>query len=999
MGSSRLASLSRLGKTMSGTRGRKPSGAEGTKSGRRKIFVASLFLLLGLTAAGCGGYSASGPLSVAVTPGGAVVPLGGTQTFSATVSNDPKSQGVTWTLTLNGTACSPSCGTVSPTSSASGASVTYSAPGTAIAVTLTATSVTETGVYSAAIITVTGNAAISVSPSSASVALTGTQQFFATVANDTSNKGVNWTLTQNGTACSPACGTVSPTSTTSGVATTYTAPATAPTSSAVVTLTADSIAFPGSTAWATITIGGGITVSLAPSYVANVSVNGTQQLVATVTNDTSNKGVNWTLTQNGQSCSPGCGSIAPTSTASGAPTTYTAPAKPTTVTVTATSVADNTKSSFATLNVEGISVSVSPTIASLHQGATLTLDALVSNDVKNGGVTWSLLENGQSCSPGCGTISPTTTGSGVTTTYTTPSTVSNQAVLTAKATSVTDNTQSGSATINLYPPIAVSVSPNTASVAVSSRTSFTATVVNDFSNSGVNWTLSQNGNACSPTCGIVSPTNTASGVATTYFAPSAVPSPSQVTLTASSAVSVGVSGTATITVGTSAIAAKFAGNYAFQFNGYDAGGTIAMAGNFTVDGSSNITGIEDSNSASGVTTAQAFTGTYTIGADGQGTFTLVSSPQGVSLGSFRFALNSTARQAPFAEMDDAGARGTGLLLRTESAPASPASLKGNFTFGVSGIGQQGETVAMAGKFQADGTGNVTGGQFDLNDGGAVAMRQAFQGTYTLGASGRGILSAHTPTGVLHWAFYAVSPKRVFLVSADPRYAGPVSSGSAMSEPKAQAEGYSIASLSGTDVIRFSGSSGVDSTKVAAGLVTFDGAGGLSYSIDENDGGHVRSLTGVGLYTVSQSGRAELILNAPGSPLVVYLNGTNAGLVVGTGTGASSGTLEAQGPGPFDNSSLTGDYIFRTMATAAGSAIKWGTMKAGEGQIRGTAWTKNATGVKVPAANFAEGYLVTPVGRAKLGSGGAALYVISPSQAVMIDLTPGQRNPTITEVVK
>lgn len=997
MGSSLLASLSERYDRVRGRRGEKLGAVLSLTNNWRRFPGAWLFFLLALTA-GCGG-SSSGPLSVSISPGGAVVPLGGTQTFAATVSNDPKNQGVTWTLTANGVSCSPSCGTVSPTSSASGTSVTYSAPGTATSVTLTATTVSDTAVLASAIITVTGSTAISVSPNTASVALSGTQQFVATVAGDTSNKGVNWTLAQNGVACSPSCGTVSPASTANGVATTYTAPAATPPSNAAVTLTASSIAFPGSTAWATITIGGGITISVAPSYVANVPVNGTQQVVATVTNDTSNKGVTWTLTANGQSCSPGCGSISPTSTASGAATTYTAPGTPTTVTVTATSVADTAASSYATLNVLGVSVSVAPTVASVHAGDTLTLDALVSDDVKKAGVTWTLTANGQPCSPGCGTISPTSTGSGVTTTYTTPSSVSNAEVVMATATSVTDTKQSASTTINLYPPISVSVSPSSASVAVNSRTTFTATVANDFSNSGVTWTLLQSGKACSPGCGTVSPTSTASGVATTYFAPSTVPSPSQVTLTASSAVEVGITGSATISVGSSAIAAKFAGDYALQFSGYDAGGAVAMAGEMTTDGAGNVTGMEDSTRPSGIQSGQAFTGTYTIGPDGRGSFTLTNSSDGAPLGTFQFALDSAARQAPFAELDLTGERGEGMLAR-RNLPTSAAGLSGDFSFGVAGTGPQGERVAMAGRFHADGAGKISAGLIDMNDGGNYMPSSVFTGSYTLEASGRGTLEAETPLSTLHWTFYVISASRIFLVCTGSRYLGPIASGSAMAQATSQAGAFSAVSLTGTYVLHFAGADRAGTTNAGAGLVTFDGTGGLRYTIDQNTGGHVQSSTGAGSYMVAASGRAELQLGEFASPMIFYLAGPNEGVVVGSGASASSGLLEAQSPGPFDNGSLVGNYTLRTAnAAGPGTILKWGQMSTSTpGLIQGSFSAIGAGDVEARNSNFTDTYSLSPVGRAKLGSGLAVLYEISPSHAVILDLTPGETSPGISQIV-
>ena len=65
---------------------------------------------------------------------------------------------------------------------------------------------------------------VTVSPTSATVAANGTLRFTAIVANDSTNMGVNWTVT----CVTAPCGTVSPTSTKSDVLTTYTAPPNSP---------------------------------------------------------------------------------------------------------------------------------------------------------------------------------------------------------------------------------------------------------------------------------------------------------------------------------------------------------------------------------------------------------------------------------------------------------------------------------------------------------------------------------------------------------------------------------------------------------------------------------------------------------------------------------------------------------------------------------------------------------------------------------------------------
>src|SRR5205823_6566308 len=294
-------------------------------------------------------------VQVAISPASVSVATLATQQFTATVTNDPGTKGVSWSVTQGGANCSPGCGTIAPATTPSGNAATYTAPSTVPGnpnVTVVATSVANSAVSATATVTVTTGVGVSVSPGTASVAVTGTQQFTATVTNDPSNKGVKWTLSQSGTPCSPGCGTISPASTASGAATTYTAPSAVPIP-AQVTVSAISVADITKSATATVTVLPPIAVSISPT-TANVSVNAMQQFTATVTNDPSSRGVSWTLTQGGAVCSPGCGTIAPATTASGSPASYTAPstipANPN-VTVVATSVADTTKSATAAVTV------------------------------------------------------------------------------------------------------------------------------------------------------------------------------------------------------------------------------------------------------------------------------------------------------------------------------------------------------------------------------------------------------------------------------------------------------------------------------------------------------------------------------------------------------------------------------------------------------------------------------------------------------------------------
>jgi hypothetical protein len=193
-----------------------------------------------------------------------------------------------------------------------------------------------------------------------------------------------------------------------------------------------------------------------------------------------------------------------------------------------------------------ISVTVSPTAPTVAAGTTQSFTASLQNDPSSLGVTWSL--SGAGCTGvACGTLSSMTPASVI---YTAPNPAPNPATVSVVATSVTDNTKSATASVTIGPPpqIAVSVSPATSTVSINLTQLFSATVQYDFSNQGVNWTLS--GAGCTGTaCGtLTNPTSNGSTFGITYTAPSAVPAPATVSITATSGADSTKSGSSTITV-------------------------------------------------------------------------------------------------------------------------------------------------------------------------------------------------------------------------------------------------------------------------------------------------------------------------------------------------------------------------------------------------------------------------------------------------------------------
>ena len=200
-----------------------------------ELTLPSLITVAILALAGCSAGAGSGGngnnITVAITNKVTSVQAGTAAiSFSATVQNDSSNKGVTWSLTANGSSCSPTCGALS---AATTTSVTYTPPASAGASpnnqpTLTATSVAKTTKSDSDTFTVSPALTVTIT-NKVSTVNSGTEPFVvnATVQNDSTNSGVSWSLTANGSACSPACGTLSGSTTTS---VTYAPPATTPSS-------------------------------------------------------------------------------------------------------------------------------------------------------------------------------------------------------------------------------------------------------------------------------------------------------------------------------------------------------------------------------------------------------------------------------------------------------------------------------------------------------------------------------------------------------------------------------------------------------------------------------------------------------------------------------------------------------------------------------------------------------------------------------------------------
>jgi RHS repeat-associated protein len=318
-------------------------------------------------------------------------------------------------------------------------------------------------------------------------------------------------------------------------------------------------------AFATVGSENTIGVDVCPSASA-LSGGQTQQFTAIVTN-TGNQAVTWS------SVPASAGSVGPTS---GLYTAASTPVGQHTVTITATSEADPTKTGPAIIDQYGTGTFIlSPLSVSLAAGQTQQFTAVVAN-APGTAVTWSL---------GAGNVG-SISASGL---YTAPS-----GVLYARQTVIVTAAVPGStasATVIVLPTATVSVTPATATLGASESQQFTANVAGWW-NTGLNWKVLGVGSI------------TQDGI---YTAPSSIAASTSVTIIASSAAIPTAIGTAIITLSpaASSITVAVAPSQVSLTNAQSQQFTASVAGTYNIGVNWTLNPNVGSISSSGMYTAPA----------------------------------------------------------------------------------------------------------------------------------------------------------------------------------------------------------------------------------------------------------------------------------------------------------------------------------------------------------------------------------------------------------
>jgi hypothetical protein len=516
--------------------------------------------------------------------------------------------------------------------------------------------------------------------------------------------------------------------------------------------------------------------------------------------------------------------------------------------------------------------------------------------------------SGSGCSGvSCGSI--TSTGL-----YTAPATAPSPNTVTVTATSLLNGAMSGSTTVTIVAPnnISVTVSPSSPSIDVGSQQQFTATVTGS-SNTAVSWSLSGIGCAGSA-CGTISP----SGL---YTAPSTVPSPAFVTVTATSAADNTKSGSATvivlahIVVTVSPTSAKLTEGQTEQFSASVTGatdtsvswsvsgtgcagsscGTVSSTGLYTapssvpasvqviatsladlaVSASATVTiippvvvTISPTSAIDAVGTQQQFQATVS-GSSNKGITWKVSGSgcSGSSCGSINSSGLYTAPASlpsPAAVTVTATAQANG----TSSASAAVtlvgsnnSKLTGQYAFFFSGFDSNGEYQA-AGSFTANGSGLIVSGEEDVNNFVGPSSSVPIAGTYQVTSDNRGTMTINSSLGAhtYKFALNALGTKGRFI-----SFDGSGVRGSGVIEQQ-DPTAFNPAVLSNGYVLGLSGEDSGGGRVGALGLIFPDGVSFVAGStLDVNDSGSVAPtyVTFSGMYSVDSTGRGTMTLSILG----------------------------------------------------------------------------------------------------------------------------------------
>ncbi len=332
-------------------------------------------------------------------------------------------------------------------------------------------------------------------------------------------------------------------------------------------------------------------------------------------------------------------------------------------------------------------------------------------------------------------------------------------------------------------------------------------------------------------------------------------------------------------------------------------------------------------------------------------------------------------------------------------------------------------LALAGKFSADGAGNIPAGNtiLDINNGGSVtAADTTLSGSYyfdaTFTGTGRGVLTlTSTTTGPRTYAFYVTDSTLLHFVETDHNA---YLAGDAQSAPTGNS--FSVASLASSNYAFTAGGNSSAGAYAAGGIFVSNGAGSMTGgAFDGNNAGTVQlnaTLSSCPYSVDPSTGRIDLKLCGAGSTeFAAYQTASNSALLmeldstaiatgvayrqqIATTTPSGDFSFRLNGKGVFHNSPVSyqddveGQIVFNGTAATSGNldindfSQAFATDPINVGTIttttNGTTTTTTASPINAPASN-GRGTLVI-AGTNPIVTYDLVYYLISANSALLFD---------------
>ena len=248
---------------------------------------------------------------------------------------------------------------------------------------------------------------------------------------------------------------------------------------------------------------------------------------------------------------------------------------------------------------------------------------------------------------------------------------------------------------------------------------------------------------------------------------------------------------------------------------------------------------------------------------------------------------------------------------------SNVSLSGAFVFTVSGLNQNSPWLAI-GEFTGSGTGQVSGGLQDINNGAAIQSKSPFTGSYSIKADGSGSLAL----GKLSFQLQMQANGQAFLLSTT---SGTALTGSLTAQ---DASAGSVSSFSGPLVLNAGGQSASQGFAQLA-LINTGSGGSISGYEDIYGAKPLIRTTWSGSYAFDGSHNHGTLTitdsNGPHTYSFYVVSASDFALLSTDPAVIASGSITSQTPATYSNNSLNGPYAF----AINGNSATQGYVQAGQ----------------------------------------------------------------------